>query len=248
MNRITCIEDIDCRIKEIWNSPYMNELPSWVRDRRYRYANPIKADLLITGINPSFRPQIDNEKLPDEYRHGPARANFFLTKYDNYWGPLSKMIDDELKERFDYLDIFHFWERDQNKLRKEILSRGESGIQFIADELNLTQHIIEDMIQPRLIVVKNKESWAYWGKLKDEGLIWMGYEFEKIKDYIPGEIELFRITGLINSNKRIAQEFNSENTHLKGCFVLFTKHINQYTSKEKRPTAELLNNILNNSF
>lgn len=248
MNRITCIEDIDCRIKEIWNSPYMKELPSWVRDRRYRYANPIKADLLITGINPSFRPQNADEKLPDEYRHGPARANFFLTKYDNYWGPLSKLIDDELKERFDYLDIFHFWEKNQNKLGKEILSRGESGIQFIADELNLTQHIIEDIIQPRLILVKNKESWAYWGKLKDEGLIWMGYEFEKIKDYIPGEIELYRITGLINSEKRIAQEFNSENTHLKGCFVLFTKHINQYTSKEKRPTAEMLKNILNNSF
>ena len=76
----------------------------------------------------------------------------------------------------------------------------------------------------------------------------MGYDFEKIKDYIPGELELYRITGLIDSDKRIAQEYNSENTCLKGCYVLFAKHINQYVQNEKRPTAEMLNNILSNHF
>lgn len=237
MDRITCIEDIDRRIKEIWNNPYMKGLPSWVGDRRYRYADPVKADLLITGINPSFRSK-DKENVPDEYRHGPARDNFALAKYDNYWGPLSKMIDDELKERFDYLDIFHFWEKDQDKLRKEILSRGEIGIQFIADELNLTQHIIEDYIQPRLILVKNKESWAYWGKI--DGYVWMGYEFEKVNDYPCGE--LCKIVGL-QRNDRISPEI--EETFLKGCYVLFSKHINQYTKREERPTSELLKYILN---
>lgn len=157
-----------------------------------------------------------------------------------------------LLDRFDYLDLFHFREQNQSKLSKEILMKGkddnEGGKDFIVDELNLTQHIIEDIIQPRLILVKNKESWAYWGKLKDDGLIWMGYEFDKIKDYISGELELYKITGLINTDKRIAQEFNSENTCLKGCYVLFARHINQYVTKEKRPTAELLNNILNNIF
>jgi hypothetical protein len=242
MEKITCVEDIDCRIKEIWNSPYIKELPSWVKDRRYRYADPIKAaDLLITGINPSFRPQYDNENLPDEYRHGPATANFTLAKYDNYWGPLSKMIDDELRGRFDYLDIFHFWEMDQNKLRKEILSRGESGWLFIADELNLTQHIIEDIIKPKLILVKNKESWAYWGKV--QGFVWMGYVFDKIKDFPCGE--LCKIVGL-QSDGRITPEI--EETCLKGNYVLFSKHINQYTKREERPTPELLNSILKDNF
>ena len=240
MNRITCIEDIDRRIREIWNKPYMKELPSWVSRRRYRYADPIKADLLITGINPSFRPN-DNENLPDEYRHGSAKDNFFLAKYDNYWGPLSKMIDEELKDRFDYLDIFHFWEKDQYKLRKEILCIGESGRQFIADELNLTQHIIEDFIQPHLILVKNKESWAYWGKVA--GYVWMGYEFEKVNDYPCGE--LCKIVGL-QKNDRISPEI--EDTCLKECYVLFSRHINQYTKREERPTSDLLKKILNNNF
>ena len=125
MDRITCKEDIDRRIKEIWNKPYMKELPSWVSRRRYLYADPIKADLLITGINPSFRPN-DNENRPDECRHGSAKDNFFLAKYDNYWGPLSKMIDEELLtdpffERFSviqyvFADGNHLQEHDPAKL------------------------------------------------------------------------------------------------------------------------------------
>jgi len=242
MEKITCVEDIDKRIKEIWSAPYMKELPNWVSDRRYRYADPItNADLLITGINPSFREGKDNKDIADEYRHGPANQNFRLPKYDNYWGPLSKMIDERLIDRSDYLDIFHFCEKDQNKLRNEILSRGESGIKFVANELNLTQHIIEDMIKPKLILVKNKESWAYWGKI--DGYVWMGYEFEKIKDYPCGE--LCKIIGL-QKNDRISPEI--EDTCLKGSYVLFSMHINQFTKREKRPTAELLNNILNNKI
>lgn len=266
MKRIKDTNDIEKRISEIWNSQYMEDIPVWVKQRKYMYADPIKADVLITGINPSFR-KGDEEQLTKW--HGPAKCNFNPKKWkedklkqgkkgiswDTYWGPMYKMLCNDnihLLDRFDYLDIFHFREQDQSKLSKEILKKGkednEGGIKFIADELNLTQHIIEDIIQPRLILVKNKESWAYWGKLKDDGLIWMGYEFEKIKDFASGELELYIITGLLNSDKRIAQEFNSENTHLKGCYVLFAKHINQYVSKEKRPTAELLNNILNNIY
>lgn len=263
MNKI----NIDRRIKEIWQSPYMSDLPNWVKKRGYIYADPVpQRDILITGINPSFR-EGDEEQLANS--HGPSINNFNPEnwredrlkrkkkgiRWDTYWGPMYKMLFDKkinLLDKFDYLDIFHFREQNQSKLSKEILKNGkednEGGKRFIADELNLTQHIIEDIIQPRLIVVKNKESWAYWGKLKDEGLIWMGYDFEKIKDYIPGELELYRITGLIDSDKRIAQEYNSENTCLKGCYVLFAKHINQYVQNEKRPTAEMLNNILSNHF
>lgn len=267
MKKLETINDIEKRLEEIWGSQYMESLPSWLRKRRYMYADPDLVrtpDLLITGINPSFR-KGEKEQLLEW--HGPSKYNFNPevwrenklkagkkgVRWDTYFGPMYKMLccdNINLLDRFDYLDIFHFREQDQSKLVKEILhnrknkEENQDGKCFIADELNLTQHIIEDMIQPKLILVKNKESWAYWGKLKDEGFIWMGYDFEKIKDYINGELELYRITGLLNSDKRIAPEFNSDNTALKGCYVLFAKHINQFLPKEKRPTAELLNNIL----
>ena len=32
-------------------------------------------------------------------------------------------------------------------------------------------------IKKKLILVKNKESWAYWGKLKDKGFNWNKYKF-----------------------------------------------------------------------
>ena len=89
----------------------------------------------------------------------------------------------------------------------------------------------------------NKETHAYWGKLKENGLVWMGYDFEKIRDYGCGELS--KITGLQDSNERIAPEITNENSSLKGTYVLFSKHINQYTRKEERPTAIILNDILN---
>ena len=267
MNKITCIEDIDRRIKEIWNSPYMSNLPEWVKKRGYIYADPVKyadsvkRDILITGINPSFR-KGEEEKLanchglsiknfdPEKWKEGRLKCGKKGIRWDTYWGPMYKMlcIDDiNLLNRFDYLDIFHFREQEQSKLSKEILQNdkmyNEDGRNFIVDELNLTQHIIEDVIQPRLILVKNKESWAYWGKLKDEGLIWMGYDFIEIRKYSCGD--LCMINGLLDSNERIAPEITNENTNLKGTYVLFSEHITRYTEQKKRPTAHLLNELLN---
>ena len=240
-------QEIDNRIKDIWNNNY--SLPKWVKDRGYIYADPIKADVLITGINPSYRENIDDIKNANT--HGSVRYNLDVEvwkkrnnrKWDNYWGPLRKMLVDggiDLTDKFDYLDLFHFREKDQNKLHKEILKYAD-GEKFLIDELNLTQHIIEENIKPKLIVVKNKETWAYWGYLyKKKGWVWMGYEFEEIEDYACGK--LCRIKGLLPKD-RIAPEIKE--TYLIGTYVLFAKHINQFTSRNERPTAQLLNELLN---
>ena len=203
-------------------------------------------------MNPSFR---KGEKESLEFRHGPSVYNFDCNVWkerngrywDTYWGPIRNMLIDEqyginLMHNFDYLDIFHFREQNQRKISIDILSRDEIGKKFIVEELNLTQHIIEDVIKPKLIIVKNKESWAYWGKEKDKGFIWMGYDFVKIRDYECGQ--LYKIVGLLDSTDRIAPEITNENTSLKGTLVLFTRHINQYTKREERPTAVLLNELL----
>ena len=220
-----------------------------IKERGFAFADPIKkADLLITGINPSWR---DKPNEPRANCHGPAIDNLKPEiwkirngkMWDTYWGPIRKMLIDETKQinlldRVDYLDLFHFKEQNQKFLTEIILKQQSDGIDFIRKELNLTQHIIEENIQPKLILVKNKESWAYWGKM--EGFVWMGYQFEHIRNYACGE--LCRIVGLQQSNERIAPEIIV--TSLKGTHVLFSNHINQYTKKEKRPTPELLYGIL----
>ena len=115
-----------------------------------------------------------------------------------------------------------------------------AGLTFIAEQLNLTQHIIEDIIKPKIIIVKNKESAAYWGKYAEKGIIWMGYELEFLEITQFGE--LYKIVGLLDSTKRIAPK--TKQTNIENSLILFTVHINQYTKKEKRPTPKFINDLL----
>src|SRR5690606_15114769 len=234
--------NIEKRLTEIWNDEYIETLPKFIKERGFCYSiNDSQKDILITGINPSFR---DNEEEKSCSFGFDIQLEFQNTKHDNYWSSLKKMLYDnevniDLRTNTAYLDIFYFREKDQNILRREILPN-QKGIQFVADQINLTQHIVEEIIKPRVIIVKNKESSAYWGKLVDKGIIWMGYDLEFIENTITGE--LFRIKGLINSQERIAPEIKSSN--IENTLVLFTQHINQYTKREKRPTAKFIKELL----
>lgn len=227
------------RLAEIWSMPYINKLPGIVKERGYWYAENGNKDILITGFNPSFR---DGDAM--KVSSMPVKDLLYGEKYDNYWGPVRKMLyngETDLRGITGYLDIFYFREREQKFLKNEILP-SEGGMQFVIDQLNLTQHIIEETIRPKLMIVKNKEAQAYFGKLN--GMVWMGYEFEKIADTQYGE--LCRIKGLIDSDERIAPELKS--TNIKGSYTLFTTHINQYTSVDKRPTPDFLKQILDGAY
>lgn len=231
---------IQDRLQEIWSQDYINELPKSVKERGFVFSeNYLAKDILITGFNPSFRAGDDINSHSFDFQ-----CILKDTKWDNYWSSLKKIIYDpvneiDLREKTAYLDIFYFREKEQILFKKHILT-SQGGIRFVIDQMNLTQHTIEDIIKPKVIIVKNKESAAYWGKLANEGIIWMGYQLNHIQNLPCGE--LFKISGLINSRERISPEIS--NTNLKESLVLFTQHINQYTAKEKRPTASLINDLL----
>lgn len=226
------------RLLEIWSQDYINTLPSLIKDRGFDYSeNQEQKDILITGINPSF-----NSEEPVNNSFNFSDIIFDRVPKTQYWQPLKKMIYDadiDLREKTAYTDMFYFREKEQNFLNKYILSN-PNGIKFIVDQVNLTQHIIEDIIKPKVIIVANKESSAYWGKLTEEGIIWMGYKLEFVQNMVCGE--LYRITGLLESNERIGPEFSE--TNLKHSFILFSQHINQYTASEKRPTANSIKVLL----
>ncbi len=232
--------NINERLLEIWSQDYINTLPALIKDRGFDYSeNDKQKDILITGFNPSFDPK-ETESKSTNFN------NILNTEKPDthYWYPIRKMLFDEesnidLRPNAAYLDLFYFREQEQTFLTKHIL-KNKNGIPFVVDQMNLTQHIIEDVIKPKLIIVKNKESWAYWGKLANEGFIWMGYQFEFIQNMTCGE--LFKITGLIDSLERISPEFTK--TNLENSYVLFTQYINQYTPAEKRPTALAVKAIL----
>lgn len=228
------------KLNSIWGQDYINQLPEFVRDRGYVYSqNSSQKDILITGINPSFR------KGADLISYGFDFQNTLMDKkWDNYWGSIKKILYDsdnniDLQSRSAYLDIFYFREITQKELKKGIIN-SSTGVRFLVDQLKITQYVIEEIIKPKVIIVKNKESAAYWGKLYEQGFIWMGYQFEFIQKLECGE--LCRISGLIESSERISPDIIE--TNLKGSLVLFSEHIGRYTKKEKRPTASLINELL----
>ena len=229
------------KLIEIWERDYIVSLPALIKERGFDYSeNTEQKDILITGINPSFNPHESINK----------HSNFSDILYkrvsnSRYWQPIIKMIyadKIDLREQTAYSDLFYFREKQQVFLKNFILKK-PNGIRFVIDQLNITQHIIEEIIKPKVIIVKNKESSAYWGKLaKDKGIIWMGYELEPLESLVCGE--LFRITGLLDSTERIAPEII--NTNLENTLVLFSEHIMQYTKKEKKPTVQLIKSLLDN--
>lgn len=236
--------DISQRLDKLWNADYIDDLPLFegnesIKERGYAFFdNREKKDLLITGFNPSFRECESKGNICL-----PTTEILRDTHHDNYWSRVRKMLHDQeidLRSQATYLDIFYFREMKQTFLKNKLLRKPE-GIRFIVDQLNLTMHTIEEVIQPKVIVVKNKESSAYFGKeVKTRGWIWMGYALEETCNTFCGKV--YKITGLINSPKRIAPEITQ--TSLVGTLVLFTNHITQHTKRETIPTAELLYDLL----
>ena len=230
--------DIDKKLSEIWHKYQFSELPKTILERGYNYSiNENSRDILVTGINPSYRRGEINGNCCYDF-------NLILqnSKYDTYWTSLKKMLFDEninLLNRTAYLDIFYYREKKQLILTKEILPSAV-GLSFISDQLNLTQKIIENIIKPKVIIVKNKESGVYWGKLANKGIFWMGYDLEFLEKTIYGE--LYKIKGIIETANRICPEII--NTNLENSLILFSVHINHFTPKEKRPTSIFINELL----
>ena len=174
--------------------------------------------ILVTGMNPSFRqgdPARENSVCEYEYQ-GIVEGG-----EDRYFLAFDKLFPGAYKQEVAYMDLLNFRETDQNTVWK-----------FCKDQL-----FIEQVVRPRLIMVKNKGSWCFWGKeAKADENIWMGYRFEHLESLPCGDF--CRITGLIDHPDRVNHDCLLE-TNLKGTLVLFTSHF-QYQASDKLPTPELL--------
>ena len=227
-------------LEKMWSQNYIAKLPNWVKERGFCFSeNDMAKNVLITGFNPSFRSTDVINFQSFNFKHILEDP-----KWDNYWGSLKKIIYDplsniDLRSQTAYLDIFYFRERTQILFKNEIL-KSKEGIHFAVEQLKLTQYIVENIIKPKIIIVKNKESAAYWGKYANNGIVWMGYQLEHLDNMPCGD--LYKISGLINSSERVLPEI--QETNLIDSKILFTHHINQYTSNLKRPTALLISQLL----
>lgn len=162
-------------------------------------------DILLLGFNP----QVGITESDRIYS--------FPFRFQGYWGDINKMIKSpglDLKSNTQYLDLFAFRESDQEVAIKEVI-QNPALFPYVVEQVSLTQEFIETIVIPRVIVVKDKASWAFLGKLPQ--FTWMGYSFEHYKDSPYGEV--CKITGFTAKKDRINKQI--EHTSLEGTRVLF---------------------------
>lgn len=247
------VEYIIGQLKRIWDNtsnPYYSSLHNCELGKRGFWfpVNPSPAEVLITGINPSFRGGESHTQSPV-----PVRVIIDNPQYDTYWTTAKRIVFEDRKDRPGYgldfrdksafMDLFYFREKNQKCIGNTILHwPDKSGVSFMADQLRVSQERIE-RLKPKVIVIKNTESQAYWGKLNspERECIWMGYEFTSIPFHGHPRWEVARITGI--NTKNISGLLSSELVR-QGTVVLFAQHINQYTSVEERPTPETIEQLL----
>lgn len=195
-------------------------------------------DILVTGFNPSYR---KNDKEKDNHISEFIYQDIIEGGEDKYFMSINNLFDNELKKKVTYIDLFNYRETSQKAIAYFLKKNYEEGIAFITQNLRINQELIETKIRPKLIIVKNKGSWNFWGKkATKEGNIWMGYDLEeKIKEYPCGEA--YRINGLIDSEQRVSADTLSK-SNLIGSIILFTQHF-QYCPKEKRPNQETIKEL-----
>lgn len=194
-------------------------------------------DILFTGINPSARVKDATDcSEAHHFKYEEVIVN------DRYFKTIDKIIPNTLKGKVSYLDLFNYRCTKQGGIAKFL--KTSEGISFLAENLCINQLFIENVIRPKVICVRNKGSWGFWGKnatpQKDNN-VWMGYLFEKVQtsfEQKEGTLEVYRIEGLINNEQRVSFSYLPD-TRLKGTIVIFAKHY-QYSKKEERITEDMI--------
>lgn len=210
--------------------------------RGYCFSEVSRKKVLVVGINPSFR-QNESEGVQNmkclSFRYDETKTK------DSYFKQIRHFMG-KLDEETTYMDLFNYRETVQKRLFTFL--NDKVGVDFLAENLLISQLQIEREVQPKLIVVKNRDAWMFFGRYAEENnyrsAVWMGYLLKKEADTPCGEA--FRIVGLVDNEQRIG--FRTLNTtNLLGSIVLFTKHC-QYLKSSERPTSDIIENLYNLSL
>lgn len=205
-----------------YKNEFQNEELSEIVSRGFVFSE-LKADtdILICGINPSFR--------KSECNNGSYSFRYACTTDDRYFNKfhlLFKRYEEEFS--INYIDLFyqrHTAQVDLYKFYKEI-----RGIDFLSDQLKLTQQIVET-VKPKAVFVFNRMAAIFWGKnkkVKGNQLsnVWLGYDFEKLQID-----DAYSVAGFCNSTDRV--KGIEGDTNLGDTIFYFSRFLNRFTPKKE---------------
>jgi hypothetical protein len=224
----TCIKDklflVFEEAKKTITSPNLLEIVN--RDFVYSCVN-MNADVIICGINPSFR----KEKTDHE------TYSFEHLAEDRYYKKIHEFIENYKGDyKFTYIDMFYQRHTEQSEL-KNFLGNPE-GLKFICNQLIITQEIVEQ-IKPKFIIVFNRMAANFWGRNNKKNIenVWLGYKFEKTLNE-----EIFKICGFEDTENRVNHQLKS--TNLEGTYIYFSRFIGRLSKVEKEKIKVDLVNLL----
>lgn len=200
--------------KESFNGKELNAIVS----RHFKYAIPEKNDILVTGLNPSFSNREKNKGTLCDYVYSTQKSAFFKSIRSNIGS-----------ENVSYMDLLYYRNTKADVINDFLYEKAE----FIVRQLTLSQQIIEDAIEPKIILVQSEPSYKFWGILDD---IWMGYEFKKVMNLKEGV--LYEITGFKEKDNCLRLNFDRKQTNLVGTAVYFSKTLDKASSKTKTNIKE----------
>lgn len=215
------LSDIFFEYENKFESKDLNEIVS----RKFVYSKlDLYAEILICGINPSYR---KNEKNCKGYSF-----NFSDLTSDRYFKTFHLLFEPyKSLYRIDYFDLFYQRHTSQSDIFKFYSEK--KGIEFLCKQLEITNKTIET-IKPKAIFVFNKHAANYFGKnysynKKTKMLqnVWLGYKFKDIDIN-----NTFKIDGLIDTSERL-NFFDLKNTNLNGTIVYFSRFLNRFTPKKE---------------
>jgi hypothetical protein len=228
------------RLKTIWSDfqgKFENNSLKEIFNHRYVHSKvDTTKKILFTGINPSYN---DKPHDPEPYDVHEAAVK----GYKRYYGKFQDIANHcGFNNDWTYLDLFYFRATNQRDLN--LFLKDEIGLQFLCEQLLLTQEVLEE-IKPKLILVFNKRSHDFWGKNATSlSNIWMGYDFKPVQiNGFENNGDLKVINGLVDSEGRISKN-NITKTNLEGTLVYFLNFFQYAKAEYKEEIKENINKII----
>ena len=190
-------------LSKIWNRHKKEvHFPKIIHERNYCFCeNYEKKELLVLGLNPSFGKGAKNVAVKYRFAN-KLRAVEKLNSEQHYFNRIHSLLRnfgtiEEIDTKVAYADLFYYRTKKQKKYLNFFLDHID-GITFLQDQLRVTQHLIENVIQPRVIVASSWETMLFLGLFGTEGpSCWLGYELELVKHTESGN-RVYEIKGIVN--------------------------------------------------
>jgi len=231
--------DIQQQIAKVWQD-YENKdnIPAVIKERRYGfYDNLEQKDILILGIAPIYHAKSVSKPTKYDILHHLGDQN----NMNAYQRAITKIVKSEqlkldLSPCLTYMDLFYY-RTDINQTQIRTILETLDGILFLIDQLKITQKILEQIIQPKVIILNSEEAGIFMGIYQDDvaSICSMDYLFEEI-EHNPCSFSVYKIIGRCTDKSMV--KYDKHESNLIGTYVIcYPPLLNQTAAIENTSLA-----------